>query len=148
MRRSLGVTTASMHLWCLLARIGWRKMSAELHYTHGCSEHGAWTDAYQLSVCPRCGEEDLEEISDEEYEAILRAEEEALELIPEDDDDDPEFFERDGMEFCGACGILARPGEEEFDWCDHKTGAGCYHMQESVFADDVDEDYPDFGEGD
>lgn len=57
----------------------------------------------------------------------------------DDDDDDDEFFERDGMTFCGACGVLACPGEEEFDWCDHRTGEGCYHMSESVFNEDDDD---------
>lgn len=64
-----------------------------------------------------------------------------LEAEFEDDDldfdDDEEFFERGGMTFCGACGILACPGEEEFDWCSHlPSERHCYHMRESVFDDD------------
>lgn len=48
----------------------------------------------------------------------------------------PEFIERDGMTFCGACGELAVPGEEAFDWCDHRTGRDCPYMEDSMFNDD------------
>lgn len=71
------------------------------------------------------------------YEDADPDDEDVEELLDEFDDDE-EFIERDGMLFCGACGTLACPGEEEFDWCDHRTGQGCYHMQESVFSDDDD----------
>lgn len=60
-----------------------------------------------------------------------------------EDDDDSEFIERDGMTFCGACGVLACPGEEEFDWCDHRSGIGCYHMAESEFTELDDDDIED-----
>ena len=44
--------------------------------------------------------------------------------------------ERDGNLYCGACGILACPGNEDYDWCDHTTGHGCIYMDE----DDLDDD--------
>lgn len=61
------------------------------------------------------------------------------EIAEIDLDDDEPFIERDGMTFCGACGILACPGEEEFDWCDHLTGNNCYHMDESPWSEEYDE---------
>lgn len=47
-----------------------------------------------------------------------------------------------GMPFCFACGMLAQPGDENFDWCGHinETPETCPFMGESVFVDrDEDE---------
>lgn len=55
-------------------------------------------------------------------------------------DDEPEFIERDGLLFCFACGELAQPGNEEFDWCDHRTGRGCAYFEASVFNEDRGDD--------
>ena len=64
------------------------------------------------------------------------------ELDFDPDEDLEEFIERDGMTFCGACGIMACPGNEEFDWCDHITGDGCsYFEDDNVFADRDPEDW-------
>jgi hypothetical protein len=57
-------------------------------------------------------------------------EEEDLE-IPEDG-----MIEQNGNLYCYACGDLAAPGEEEFDFCDHKTGRGCSHMSMSSMSDE------------
>jgi hypothetical protein len=71
------------------------------------------------------------------------------ELDPDDasfiyeDEDDEELIENGGliesrgMWFCFACGLLAQPGDEEFDWCDHRTGRGCAYMHET--EDDEEE---------
>jgi hypothetical protein len=59
--------------------------------------------------------------------------------ISEEDFDDGEI-ERDGMIFCVACGMLAMPGNEEYDWCDHRTGIGCAYFvgEEDDHFDDYD----------
>lgn len=46
-----------------------------------------------------------------------------------------------GELYCGCCGILAQPGNEDFDWCDHISGDGCPYNEE--LADDDDEFYDD-----
>ncbi len=46
-------------------------MGKRLTYRHHCNEHDPWEDHEQYSCCPRCGEPDLEEISEEEWEALL-----------------------------------------------------------------------------
>lgn len=72
-----------------------------------------------------------------------------LETIEDEDEDDYEFddlddipedghIERDGMLFCFSCGMLAQPGNEEYDWCDHKTGRGCAYFHEQ---EDDEDDY-------
>lgn len=61
----------------------------------------------------------------------------------DDDDEDSEFIECDGMSFCFACGVLACHGNEEFDFCDHRTGFDCTFMEESVFAEDDEDDLYD-----
>lgn len=78
-----------------------------------------------------------------DYENDEPTDEEIAELVAqlEDDEENPEFLSRDGMTFCYACGIMACPGEEEFDFCDHRTGAGCYHMKNSDLNDDDWEDW-------
>lgn len=48
----------------------------------------------------------------------------------DDEDDEEELIERDGILFCAACGMLAAPGSEEFDLCDHRTGQGCAYYWE------------------
>lgn len=48
-------------------------------------------------------------------------------------------IEKDGMSFCFACGMLAQPGDEEYDWCDHRTGEGCAYMVDDDDDDDYDE---------
>lgn len=63
------------------------------------------------------------------------------------DEDDEELtangglVESRGMWFCFACGLLAQPGDEEFDWCDHINGVGCAYMHET--EDDEFEDERD-----
>jgi hypothetical protein len=47
---------------------------------------------------------------------------------------------RDDNLYCGACGMLAAPGSEEYDWCDHRTGRGCSYMVE----DDEEDDFSDY----
>lgn len=42
-----------------------------------------------------------------------------------------------GMPFCWACGMLAQPGDENFDWCSHITGRSCPYYHET--EDDEDE---------
>jgi hypothetical protein len=60
--------------------------------------------------------------------------------IPEDG-----IIEVRGMPFCWACGMLAQPGEEEFDWCSHlPTERHCAYLSES--EDDEDELEGDGGE--
>lgn len=63
-----------------------------------------------------------------------------------DDDDLPEdgLIESRGMLFCFACGMLAAPGDEEFDWCDHRTGDGCAYMPDET--DDYEDDWSDYDE--
>lgn len=54
--------------------------------------------------------------------------------------DEPEFIERDGLVLCACCGELAQPGNEEFDWCDHRTGRGCSFFERSPFNEERDDD--------
>jgi len=61
--------------------------------------------------------------------------------VVEETDEEEEFIARDGMLFCGACGILAQPGNEDFDWCDHRNGYGCPYMSEADFEIEDDLDY-------
>ncbi len=42
----------------------------------------------------------------------------------------------DGGLYCLACRMLAAPGDEEFDWCDHLTGEGCSYFHERDADDD------------
>ncbi len=81
-------------------------------------------------------------------------------LIGDDDDENEAFWEDDeadddgmieqhGELYCGACGILAQSGCEDFDWCDHITGDDCPFFYEDHHADDDDDDVADFwGEDD
>lgn len=55
-------------------------------------------------------------------------------------------IERDGLLFCFACGMLAAHGDEEYDFCDHRTGYGCSYNDETFEDDDrfdEDDDYFD-----
>lgn len=61
-----------------------------LHYQHSCRDcETSWTDTYQYSVCPDCGEEDIEEIAIEEWEEMEAAQDAEPEWYPEDDEDYP-----------------------------------------------------------
>lgn len=56
-----------------------------------------------------------------------------------DDFEDGGLVQQHNNLYCSACGMMAAPGDEEFDWCDHITGEGCAYM------DDVEDDDFDYG---
>lgn len=61
-------------------------------------------------------------------------------VVEDTEEEEDGLVERDGMLFCGCCGNLASPGEEEWDWCDHVTGGGCaYAPEEDTWDEDLDE---------
>lgn len=54
-----------------------------------------------------------------------------IEQVEDSDFTEGEFIEGPGGGlYCRACGMLAAPGDEEFDWCDHITGEGCSYFPE------------------
>lgn len=70
--------------------------------------------------------------------------EEEDDLDIEDIKENGGLIESRGMLFCFACGMLAQPGDENFDWCDHLDGIGCpYYVEE---MDDFDNELDDVWE--
>ena len=66
---------------------------------------------------------------------------------PKDGDEIPAedgLVESRGMLFCTACGLMAMPGNEEFDWCDHITGRGCAWKDDDDEEELEDEDFEEF----
>lgn len=63
--------------------------------------------------------------------------------MPEIEIDEDGMMEVDGNLYCGGCGHLAQPGDEEFDWCDHRGTSDCSYYCTSSFRDD-DEDVEDY----
>lgn len=82
-------------------------MNDELHYTHHCDEHGAWTDTNQFSVCPHCGEEDIEEIADEEWKAMAEIDARDAERMS---DASLDCF--DSLRLCVVCGDAETTAED------------------------------------
>lgn len=82
--------------------------------------------AFRLSVCLHCGAQESRDLVSGQIS------------ISEELEDGQ--IERDGCLYCGACGMLAQGGDEEYDWCDHHTGDNCAYMPEESDDDDFDPD--------
>lgn len=71
-------------------------------------------------------------------DAAERAQDEEMDAELEDGQ-----FEMNGCLYCGACGMLAAPGDENYDWCDHRTGNDCPYnddgdgLEDAYFEDDL-----------